>query len=85
MRYRKSKHAEDEIIRRGIPESVVDDILQNPEQVIEMNNDTKIYQSRIDLGKGKIYLIRAIINDSIDPGVVITVYKTSKIEKYWRK
>ena len=46
---------------------------------------TKAYQSRIEFGEGKVYLVRAIVDDTVDPPMVITVYRTSKIGKYWRK
>ncbi len=29
-------------------------------------------------------LLRAVVDDSADPAVVVTVYRTSKIHKYWR-
>ena len=43
------------------------------------------YQSKVDFGNGKIFLLRVIVVDNIDPAVVITTYKTSRIEKYWRQ
>jgi hypothetical protein len=33
---------------------------------------------------GKIYLLRAIVAVDADPATVVTVYRTSKIGKYWR-
>ncbi len=32
---------------------------------------------------GKVYLLRAMVNETANPPVVVTVYRTSKIEKYW--
>jgi len=46
--------------------------------------EKKAYQSQVDFGQGKVFLLRAIVNDSVDPAVVITAYRTSKISKYWR-
>ena len=71
--------------RRGIPETVVETILQNPEQIVNEYGNKKAYQSIIDSGAGKNYLVRVIVNDIVEPAKVVTVYKTSKIEKYWRK
>jgi hypothetical protein len=34
---------------------------------------------------GKDYLLRAMVNEATDPPVVVTVYRTSKIDKYWSK
>jgi hypothetical protein len=31
-----------------------------------------------------MFLLRAIVADNVDPAVVVTVYRTSKISKYWR-
>jgi len=44
----------------------------------------KVYQSKFDFGGGRMFLLRAIVDDRADPAVVITVYRTSKIDKYWR-
>jgi hypothetical protein len=33
---------------------------------------------------GKDSLVRVIVNDTVDPAKVVTVYKTSRIKKYWR-
>jgi hypothetical protein len=70
--------------RRQIPYSFVESTLLNPEQIIPAHGGKVAYQSRIDFGAGKIFLVRVIVNDSADPSVVVTVYRTSKIEKYWR-
>ena len=34
---------------------------------------------------GKVYLLRAMVNETANPPVVVTVYRTSKIEKYRRQ
>jgi hypothetical protein len=44
----------------------------------------KAYQSQLDFGGGKIFLLRAIVDETVDPAMVVTVYRTSKISKYWR-
>jgi hypothetical protein len=31
-----------------------------------------------------MYLLRAVVATEKEPPVVVTVYRTSKIEKYWR-
>lgn len=35
--------------------------------------------------EGKTYLVRAIVDLIGEELVVVTAYRTSKIEKYWRK
>jgi uncharacterized DUF497 family protein len=84
MNFRFSNHASEEMQKRKVLIATVEDILENPQQIFTQDEDTKIYQSQLDLGTGKVYLIRVFINDTIDPAVVVTVYRTSKIQKYWR-
>jgi len=33
----------------------------------------------------KAYLLRVMVNETMDPAVVVTVYRTSKVSTYWRK
>jgi len=70
--------------RRELPENLVDAILQNPQQIVNEYGNRKAFQSIIDLGTGKDYLVRVIVNDTVEPAKVVTVYKTSRIKKYWR-
>lgn len=44
----------------------------------------KAYQSSCDIG-GKTYLLRVIVDDAVDPAVVVTVYRTTRIGRYWGK
>jgi hypothetical protein len=71
--------------RREIPKDVVDRILMDPEQILGEIENLRAYQSRVDFGREKVYLLRIIVNDGVDPAVVVTVYRTKKIEKYWRE
>jgi len=84
MVFSLSKHAKEELQRRQIPESFLENVLHHPEQIIEGFGGKKIYQSKVDFGRGKIYLLRVVVDDTMNPVVVITAYRTSKIEKYWR-
>ncbi|MBI2440288.1 MAG: DUF4258 domain-containing protein [Lentisphaerae bacterium] len=85
MRSILSKHAKDEMRRRQISEALVQSVLSRPEQVVLEKGGRHAYQSRVEFEEGKIFLVRAIVADDVDPAVVVTVYRTSKIEKYWRK
>lgn len=41
-------------------------------------------QSRItDEASGKIYLIRVVVDTAMEGDSVVTVYRTSKVDKYW--
>jgi len=81
MGFHISKHASEQMIARGIDENTVWDILNHPQQIIQLT-DKQIYQSVINENDKK-YLIRIFVNNLKDPNLVITVYKTSKVEKYY--
>lgn len=83
MNFIFSNHALQELQRRGLQQNMVESVLNNPQQIIEEKEGRKAYQSQVDFGGGKIYLVRVIIADNIEPAVVITAYRTSKITKYW--
>jgi hypothetical protein len=85
MTYRFSNHALAEMQRRSIPADLVEYVLQNPQQVLIQLDGVKIYQSQIDFGEGKDYLLRLFVNESVDPAIIVTVYRTSNISKYWVK
>ena len=84
MKFRLFNHAREEMERRKIPLALLESVLDGPQQVVLEKGGKKAYQSKVDFGDGKIFLLRAIVMEDIDPAVVVTVYRTSKIEKYWR-
>lgn len=84
MKFKLSNHALEEMERRGIPREMLEQVLANPQQVVIEREGKKAYQSQIDFGVGRMYLLRAIVNDALDPAVVVTVYRTRNIQKYWR-
>jgi hypothetical protein len=83
MNFRLSAHAQQELERRDIPVEIAESVLNNPQQIIEADEGRKAYQSQVEF-EGKMYLVRAIVEEG-DPVVVVTVYRTSKIKKYWRE
>jgi hypothetical protein len=84
VKYKLSRHARLEMERRGIPLDLLEQVLLYPQQIVPETRDKKAYQSIIDFSAGKKFLVRAIVADEHDPPIVITVYRTSKIHKYWR-
>ncbi|XGW00447.1 MAG: DUF4258 domain-containing protein [Leptolyngbya sp. BL-A-14] len=84
MSFYISRHAEEELKRRKIPREFVDSVLQNPQQVVEDRDGKKAYQSQFTFENGKAYLVRAIVADSTHPAIVLTIYRTSQIARYWR-
>jgi hypothetical protein len=85
MRFEISRHAKEEMKRRALPEDLVDKILDNPQQIVDEYGNKKAYQSIINFGTGRDYLVRVIVDDTVGPAKVVTVYRTSKITKYWRQ
>jgi hypothetical protein len=84
MNFRFSNHALEEMGKRKVPISFVEAVLENPQQTLQQDEEITIYQSQIDFGADKLYLLRVFINTTVDPAVVITVYRTSQIKKHWR-
>ncbi len=84
MNYELSQHAQDEAVRRQIPRALIDVIMQNPQQVVDAYEGRHAYQSQLDFGAGKIYLLRLIVDDAVEPARIVTVYRTRKIANYWR-
>ncbi len=83
--FRYSRHAVEEMKRRGIPQEIADETLRNPEQIVLERSSRKAYQSRVNFGNGRVFLVRLIVDDTTHPAVVVTAYRTSKIDKYWRQ
>ena len=84
MRFHFSKHVNEELERRKIPRPLMDQVLQAPEQKVPEVEDITCYQSRVEIG-GKLNLLRVMVNETVNPSVVVTVYRTNKISRYWRK
>jgi hypothetical protein len=80
MDYFFSRHALEQAKNRNILERFIKEVVENPGKIIDYDECIKIYQSIIKLEKP--YLLRVFINTCKEPWLIITVYKTSKIEKY---
>ncbi len=81
--YEITIHAAFEMQRRGIAESVVRGVLAAPEQRHAVRPGRDVLQSRIAFA-GKTYLIRVFVDVDRKPAEVVTVYRTSRVAKYWR-
>ena len=84
MNFKFSKHAEAELILRQIPREFVEEVLRQPQQIVPERPPKRAYQSQVDFGGGRMFLLRVIVDDTIEPAMVVTVYRTSKINKYWK-
>ena len=81
--YLITSHAAFEMLRRRIEERVVRQVLAAPEQRHAVRPGRDVLQSRIAFS-GKTYLLRVFVDIDRDPAEVVTVYRTSRIAKYWR-
>ena len=66
--------------RLGITKEQVEDVLRNPEQIVTGYRDSFVAQSRWAGG-----LLRVPFIEAGEGRKILTVYWTSKIEKYWRE
>jgi len=76
-----SPHAEEKIIQRQISLKILQDILNNPEQILE-EDGLKVYQGTFVTINNQTYLLRIYINDLVEPQKIVTLYVTSKLKKY---
>jgi hypothetical protein len=78
-----TEHALFQMQRRGISESDLLSVIKSPERSEEVRPGRMVVQSRLLCGKPeKIYLVRVIIDFDKPVPEVVTVYRTSKVEKY---
>lgn len=77
------EHAKFEVARRGIDSKLVDEVVKNPEQKILQGARVVCQKRYFDKALEKEMLLRVIVE--IEKSIkIITVYKTSQIERYWK-
>ena len=81
MKYVFSKHALEQMEIRSISRELVERIIENPDQKVIQDN-LLVFQSKVMIN-GNSALVRVFINQIKIPAMVVTVYLTSKIEKYY--
>jgi hypothetical protein len=83
--YRLTDHARLEMMRRQISDAEVESVLAAPEHTECVREGRAVYQARIELGEpAKTYLLRVVVDVDRQPAEVVTVYRSSKVQKYWR-
>ncbi len=78
-----SDHAVFEMRRRGLSVSVARTVLLGPEQRFQVRAGREVLQSLVSFD-GKPYLVRVFVDVDRNPARVVTVCRTSNIEKYRR-
>jgi hypothetical protein len=75
-------HALEQINLRGITVNDVMSALADPQEILLTEEKRIIVQNIIQEPTGRNYLLRIFIDIDRAPHVVVTAYRTSKIEKY---
>jgi len=82
---RISNHARAQMMERGISEEMVLEIISSPQQTIQEGKEKLIFQSvKFFEADERNFLVRVFVSIIKQPNLVITVYRTSKIAKYWK-
>ena len=76
-----SDHAEQQIVARKLDKQLIVNSIANPDLIRE--EDGLIVIMKVIMEAKKSYLLRIFIRKDKKPNLVITVYKTSKIKKYY--
>ena len=84
INYVFSEHANIEIIRRKLVLEQIKKVISSPDQILELENSIFVYQSKFLNPKNIEYLLRVFMGTRTDPFTVITAYKTTQFQKYWR-
>ena len=81
MKYQYSKHALEQVQNRHLDKAVIDSALSKPDKQLVDTTGLTVYH-KLARENGKYYLYRVFVNHDKKPPLVVTVYKTSKIDKY---
>ena len=77
-------HASSGLRRRGLDEAMIRKGLADPEQRIAVRPGREVVQAGLELARRR-YLVRVFGDGDRSPDEVVTAYRTSKIDKYWRR
>ncbi|MGH7149585.1 MAG: DUF4258 domain-containing protein [Planctomycetota bacterium] len=79
-------HARVQASRRGLDQETVLGVVEAPEQVVRVREGREVRPSRVPSGsRGKMFLVRVVVDLRAGEAHVVTAYRTKKIDKYWRK
>jgi hypothetical protein len=81
---RLTPYAEGRRFKRKIPIDRVLEVVNRPGQV-SVERGRKVGQSRFARTNGREYLLRVIFEEHGSDVIVVSLYETSKVAKYWRQ
>jgi hypothetical protein len=80
-----SDHARVQMVRRGIDRELVVAVLTSPEQRELVRPGRLVLHSRVRMGTPpRMYLLRVVVDVDRHPAEVVTVYRATKVSRYWR-
>ena len=81
MHIKFESHAENQIKERRLDKKQIEETLLNPDNVLDAKKNRKIAQKVFKIGRFK-FLLRVIYVIENSDFVVISAYRTTRIEKY---
>lgn len=83
MHFEISDHARSQMRERDIEETLVRAVLDHPDQIVPEYGGRQARQSRLVV-QGRTFLLRVIVDERVQPPLMVIVYRTSRIAKYWK-
>jgi hypothetical protein len=81
MTFRYSLHSIEQIKIRRLNITLIEEVLNAPDKVITNSKGVDVYQKLV-IENNISYLYRVFVNITKQPAMIITAYKTSKVNKY---
>jgi hypothetical protein len=81
MKPQFSNHALQRMENRNISKEIVLIVIGSPDSFSLQNDSVMVYSKIVEIDS-KTYLYRVFVNNERIPPLIITAYKTSKLEKY---
>ncbi len=70
--------------KRGIKREWIEDTITNPMQVVDGYGGRKVAHKKF-LINNREYLLRVIYEETEEMYIIVTVYLTSQISRYWKE
>jgi hypothetical protein len=78
-----TQHAEQRIAGRKLDRAQIVEVARAPEQIVRRENRPPVAQSRVMINNKQV-LLRVPFEDYGDTRLVLTVYYTVSIKRYWQ-
>lgn len=79
--YTSYAHAKKVSLR--IPDEVIDRIMVPPQQAVVERNNCVARQSLFVKGN-VLVIVRCVVNEAVDPNVIVTTYESTRWRRYWK-